>query len=164
MSNVSCHGIEHLGSSVAEMCYPCPRTVLLPLSPDHTHRIANSRVQLRRGDAYEPADHVQPDRMVVVFQAPVHRIAGKSVPGGQSDDTSILHMTESALHGDPQRTVPVESEVVDTAFGQTVGGHVRCADLTVLDVRHAALKPKPQAALPRGRKQRRNGGFQPWGC
>ncbi len=56
-------------------------------------------------------------------------------------------MAESALHGDPERTVPVEPEVVDTAFGQTVGGRVRGADRTVLDVRHATLKSKPEAAL-----------------
>src|SRR3989304_3888304 len=29
------------------MCYPCPRTVLLPLSPDRTHRIPNTEVHLK---------------------------------------------------------------------------------------------------------------------
>ena len=76
------------------------------------------------------------------------------------DDTSIPDMAESALHRDPERTVPVESEVIDAAFGQAVGGHVRCADLTVLDVRHATLKPKPQTALPLVRKQNRSRSLQ----
>ena len=28
------------------MCYPCPRTVLLPLSPDRTVRLHNTRLHL----------------------------------------------------------------------------------------------------------------------
>ena len=51
--------------------------------------------------------------LVVVFHAPVHGVAGQSVPAAQRDDTPTFDMAESALHCDPERTVPVEPEVVD---------------------------------------------------
>src|SRR5262249_59386633 len=87
--------------------------------------------------------------MIVVFHAPVRGIAGQSVLARQCDDMPIFQMAESALCCDPQRTALVEPEVVDTAFGQTIGRCVRCADPTVADVRDLALRPEPEAALPR---------------
>src|SRR5262249_49848197 len=121
-----------------------------------TRRIADRRIQLRRGNAYQPANRVQPHRLVVVFHDPVHRVARQSVPAAQCDDPSTLDMAEASLHCDPERTAPVEPEVVDAAFRQTVNGCVRCPDLTVLDVRHVTLEPKPQATLLRIRQQSRH--------
>src|SRR5438552_13468688 len=52
MGDVSSHGIEGLlrPRTVARKCHPCPRTVLLPLSPDRTLRHANSRRHRRRSE------------------------------------------------------------------------------------------------------------------
>src|SRR5262249_13889572 len=92
--------------------------------------------------------------MIVVFHAPVRGIAGQSVLARQCDDMPIFQMAESAVCCDPQRTALVEPEVVDTAFGQTIGRCVRCADPAVADVRDLALRPEPEAALPRVDQQR----------
>src|SRR5262249_20584066 len=75
-----------------------------------SRRIVNGRVQFRRSNAYETAGRVQPHRMIVVFQAPVHGVAGQSVPAAHRNDMPVLHMAEAGFHGDPERTGLVEPE------------------------------------------------------
>ena len=82
--------------------------------------------------------------MGVVFHRPINRIARQSVLAGKGGDTTVFQPAEPALGGGPERTVRIESKVVDLAFSQPAGGRVRCADPILLEMRDAPLrKPKP---------------------
>ena len=82
--------------------------------------------------------------MVVVFHHPVNRIAGQSVPAGKRGDTAVFHPAQPAFGRGPERTVPIELKTADTALAQSIGAAIRCADLTVLEIRHASMtKSKP---------------------
>ena len=71
-------------------------------------------------------------------------IAGQSVLAGKRGELPVFDPAQPALGRGPERTVPIESKRVDSALAQTLGGAVRCADLTVLEIRHATLrKSKP---------------------
>src|SRR5271165_4232041 len=122
---------------------------------DRPLRIGGPRVQLGPGNAHQAAGRVQPHRMLVIFHRPVNRIAGQSVLAGERGHMTVVHSAEAALGCGPERTVPFELEACDTALAQTVGGCVRSADLTVLEIRHTTLKKsKPKTALQRIREQR----------
>ena len=108
-------------------------------------RIGRPRVQLGPGNAHQAAGHVQPERMVVVFHRPSERVSqGNPFLLVKRGDTAVFHPAQPALGCGPERTVLIELKAVDAALAQPVGGCVRCADLTVLEIRHATVtKSKP---------------------
>src|SRR6266403_6085070 len=100
--------------------------------------------QLVARDAHQAAGRVQPEGMVVVFHPPMDRIAGQSILAGQSCNTAVFQPAEPALGGGPQRTLLIESKVVDTSLAQPVGGRVRRADPTVPEIGDTTvMKSKP---------------------
>src|SRR3712207_7505206 len=76
----------------------------------------------------------QPERTRVVLHRPVNRIAGQAVPAVQRGGAAVVQTAESAVGGDPERAFRVESQVVDAAPAEPVGGRVRRAHLVVREV------------------------------
>src|SRR5262249_33301502 len=100
--------------------------------------------------------HLQPERLGIVFNRPMNRIAGQSVLTRHCGDASVLQPAEPPFGSCPERTIPIESKIVYAALAQPLGGGVRSTDLAVLKICRAALKEsKPQAtALTIGDKSR----------
>src|ERR1700676_2175672 len=95
--------------------------------------------------------------MIVVFDHPVNGIARQSILARERGNTTVFHVTQSALGCRPERTILIELKALDTASAQSIGVSVRCADLTVLEIRHATLKKsEPKAALQRIGAQRKS--------
>src|ERR1700742_463047 len=105
-------------------------------------------VQLGATNAHQTTGHVQPERMIVVFDDPMNHITRQSVLVCHRGHAAIFQAAEPALSGYPKPTVPVESKVVDAPFAQPVRGRVGRADLTILEIGNATvMKSKPQASL-----------------
>lgn len=66
-------------------------------------------------------------------------IAGQSVLARQRGKMAVFESTQAAIGGGPKRTAGIESQVVDTALAQAIGGYVRCPYLTVTEVRYASV-------------------------
>ena len=54
-------------------------------------RIAHPGIQLGTRNPHQAAGHVQPERMIVVFDDRINGIAGQAVPAGKSRDAAIFH-------------------------------------------------------------------------
>src|SRR5215813_8854649 len=83
-------------------------------------RIGHPTIELRTRNAHQSAGHVQPNRMVIVFNRPVDGVARQSVSSGERGDTTILQAAESALSGSPKCAILVGSKIKDRASAKAV--------------------------------------------
>ena len=95
-------------------------------------------VQLGAGNPYQSAGRVQPERTVVIFHRPMNSITGQSILAGKRAQSIVLQPAEPAFGRDPEGTVIVELEVTDAASAKPIRRGVRCADLPVREIGHAA--------------------------
>src|SRR5580698_10938335 len=94
-------------------------------------RIRAPHIELSLVNPHQSAGHVQPERMGVVLHDPVDGIAGQAVPTSERGHTTAFHSAEPACCRGPERTVTIESKIVDRALAESVGDFVRCPDLAV---------------------------------
>src|SRR5262245_6207431 len=105
-------------------------------------------VQLGASDAHQTASRVQPERMGIIFNCPMNHIAGQTVLAGQHRHTTVFQAAEPALGCGPECTVLIESQLVDMALAQPVGGCVGCENVAVTPIGNATQKePNPNTAL-----------------
>jgi hypothetical protein len=103
-------------------------------------------VQLRPRNAHQTAWHVQPQRPLIVFHCPEHRVARQPVSTVQTGDVAVFHSADSALCGSPERAFGVESQVDDTARGQSVGCCISLSHTAVPEPGGAAfIESQPQS-------------------
>src|SRR5262249_34567933 len=108
-------------------------------------------VQFGARKAYQTADRVQPERMVLVFPSPMNGIAGQSVFAVPRCHAAILQPAEPALGGDPQGSIRAESQLIDAAAAEPAAlSRERFANAAISEIRDASLlKPNPQATAHR---------------
>src|SRR5688572_23329501 len=101
-------------------------------------------VQLRPTHTYEATGQIQPDRTGVILHHPVNRIAGQSVLAGERENVAVFDPAQPTHSGGPECAVPVDVETADLAHSHPLGARVRCADLTVAEIREPTVsKSKP---------------------
>src|SRR5271165_3371665 len=118
---------------------------------DPALRVDDPCVQFRPPDAHEAAGRVQPQRTIIILYRPVNRVARQPVLAGQRSDAAVFYAAEAALLGcSPQRPVPIELEIGDRAFAQTISGCVGHTEPAILEIRETAIDPesKPNSVLP----------------
>ena len=112
---------------------------------DPAGRVGDPRVQLVTRDTHETAGRVHPQRTTVVFDRPVNRVARQTVGSRERADAAILDPAEAAFFGcGPHRAIAIEPETRDMALAEPIRSGVRRADLSVLEVQHAAVLPECQ--------------------
>ena len=104
--------------------------------------------QLGPANAHQATGQIQPDRLGVILHHPVNRIARHSVLAGERENVTVFDAAQPPLSRDPECTVAVEVETADPALSQPFGACIRCAELTILEIRDATVsKSKPQTTL-----------------
>jgi hypothetical protein len=82
--------------------------------------------------------------MGVILHHPVNGVAWQSVPAGERKNAAVFDAAQSAVSRGPQRTARIWVEAANHSLSQPVGGCVRGADLTVVEIRNATVtKAKP---------------------
>src|SRR5271169_5373690 len=112
-------------------------------------RIGDPRFQLAPCDAYQTTDRVQPQRTVVVFHRPMNGVAGQAVLRGERSNSAVFDAAKAPLRSSPHGSFPVDSQTRDMALTQALSDGVRRADLTILEIHHAAVRPecKPNSTM-----------------
>ena len=66
-------------------------------------RVLSRSVQLRSGNVYQAARHVEPDAVAVVFGDPVNRVARQTVPCGEHAGATVFDAAQSSFRSHPER-------------------------------------------------------------
>src|SRR5579859_5965261 len=104
-------------------------------------------IPLRTVNPGEAAGHVHPHGMIVVFDGPMDLVAGKAVLAAECFDVTVLDAAQSALGRCPYCAARAESQMIDSAAAQPIGGGVRNTDLPILEMGDSSFpKPEPDAA------------------
>src|SRR5262249_13477018 len=151
------------------------RTIAAGLGPDfyavrtvEDHRLNSARstsilvdlgdpgFKIRVSNADQPARHIQPQRMHVVFHRPMHGIARQSVAAGERDHPAALQHAQATSCRGPQRAVWLELKAVDATGPEAAGGRIRRLNAALAEIDEAAVEEsQPQAAVHAIRRKRR---------
>src|SRR5260370_29370219 len=116
---------------------------------DFTSSVRDPPVQFRSADAYQSAGHVQPNVVILVLNQRVDRVARQAVRAVECGNMIIFDPAQAASGCGPERPVRIELKAAANALAQSLGACIRCADLTVCELRLATQsRPTPQPTLP----------------
>ncbi len=105
-------------------------------------------MQLGTGDAHEAARHVQPCEMIVIFNRPVHGVAGQAIFARQRKDPPVPDPAQPTLGCRPDRALLPKAKIGDAAGAEPIRCSVGSEDPAILEVAHPAVKEAEPEAAP----------------
>src|SRR6266849_11085956 len=118
MGDVSSHGIESLlAPKCGAKCYPCPRTVLLPLSLDRTNQFTNSPIhQFSKIKSVGPLQHHRPVALIPRERGWLRRLV--------EDEEQVVARAEDVIQAEEQHAPRGGAVVLGERRRQPFGARV----------------------------------------
>src|SRR5262249_9629037 len=91
-------------------------------------------VDLGTRNAHKATRHGKPERLIVVPDHPMNRIASQSVLAGQGGDAPVFQPAQPALGSDPNRPVGIEPEPANKPLPESICRGISCSNLAIGEI------------------------------